>query len=496
MTSLTRAQKPLPLLSTPTPTDPTQPTQTPQNWCSLPIYTALLNKLSNGDPSNDDFFRTPFESDPRSPGSSGGGTQLRFGGDLQGLGSDRVLDYPEGMGVGVTYVAGTGFLNEIWEADRYSLLNYSVLDRHWGTWEAWVTVIDKIHTRGLYFMADFTVGTTSDSIGFKGAEVEYLNPSYIPWNFTDYKDFESPNTRDTSCVLPQFWNDDSTLLANVSSQAPPPAVSNPISTNTAPSKPSASSPTGNASSPNSPNCMVIQPLDIDTIHVDKSLQVTVDALAEWSKGTRECAKGVGKGNFHVLDLSTPHFVLGRGRKPARCVRSLAMPSSLAWLHHECYHLGSQQYFNIPLSRALLGCSNPSVPLDHLNDLGGVSGDSRDRVILLMFLRSKYAVLKDGFALTQRRNWMDVIETPGSGGVGNYIVNLGMRKRPEVESKCQSIQANEHDQSTTDTWLTTETIHKCQALKREKLQATKQVASDEVQAAKFASAKTSGKAPLA
>ncbi|KAJ3741082.1 hypothetical protein EV360DRAFT_57895, partial [Lentinula raphanica] len=48
------------------------------------------------------------------------------------------------------------------------------------------------------------------------------------------------------------------------------------------------------------SCMVIQPLDIDAIHVDKSLQVTVDALVEWSKGTRECAKGVGKGNFHVV----------------------------------------------------------------------------------------------------------------------------------------------------------------------------------------------------
>ncbi|KAJ3818641.1 glycoside hydrolase family 13 and glycosyltransferase family 5 protein [Lentinula raphanica] len=569
-------------------------TDSPQNWRSLPIYTVLLDKLSNGDPSNDDFFGTPFESDPGSPGSSGGGTQLRFGGDLKGLGSDRVLDYLEGMGVGVIYVAGTGFLNEIWEADGYSPLDFSVLDPHWGTWDDWVAVIDKIHDRGMYFMADFTVGTMSDLIGFKGFlnttapftlaeyEAEYLNPSYIPWNFTDYKDFEISNTRNTSCVLPQFWNDDGTLLANVSSQAPLPGCLESdfdqygsieafgvfpdwqrqlskfagVQDRLREWKP------GMIDKLTKFSCMVIQALDIDAIRVDKSLQVTVDALAEWSKGTRECAKGVGKGNFYVAGEVTGGdtfgaLYLGRGRTPAMrpdsialagnltssdsqyflreeglnaldgCAfhysiyRSLtsflgmdgnlldafdlssdsfitawnemfvnddfinpntgqidprhmygtsnfdvfrwpslsdgvrrgmlgsfvtalvmpgvvmyyygeeqdfyifdstannylygrqAMPSSLAWLHHGCYHLGSQQYFNMPLSRALLGCSDPSVPLDHFD----VTSSTRLLFTQFNFLRSKYAVLEDGFALTQLGNWTDIIERPGSGGVG-------------------------------------------------------------------------------
>ncbi|KAJ3994082.1 glycoside hydrolase superfamily [Lentinula boryana] len=124
-------------------------TPSPQNWRSLPIYTVLLDKLSNGDPTNDDFFQTPFESDPGSPGSSGGGTQLRFGGDIKGLGDERVLDYLEGMGVGVVYVAGTVFVNEVWEGDGYSPLDFSVIDPHWGTWEDWVEVVDRVHGRGM-----------------------------------------------------------------------------------------------------------------------------------------------------------------------------------------------------------------------------------------------------------------------------------------------------------------------------------------------------------
>lgn len=45
----------------------------------------------------------------------------------------------------------------------------TVLDPHWGTWADWVTTIDEIHARGMYFMADLTVGTMSDLIGFEGS---------------------------------------------------------------------------------------------------------------------------------------------------------------------------------------------------------------------------------------------------------------------------------------------------------------------------------------
>ncbi|KAJ3818645.1 hypothetical protein F5880DRAFT_1682578 [Lentinula raphanica] len=209
------------------------------------------------------------------------------------------MDYLEGMGMGVIYVAGTGFLNEFGK----QMIRTGVL----GTTDL----------RGMYFMADFTVGTMSDLIGFKGFlnttapftlaeyEAEYLNPSYgIPWNFTDYRDFEISNTRNITCVLPQFWNN-GTLLANVSSQAPLPGCLESdfdqdrsigafghcvfpdwqrqlskfagVQDRLREWKP------GMIDKLTKFSCMVIQALDIDAIRVDKSLQITVDALTEYSQ---------------------------------------------------------------------------------------------------------------------------------------------------------------------------------------------------------------------
>jgi alpha-1,3-glucan synthase len=50
----------------------------------------------------------------------------------------------------------------------YSPLDFSVLDPHWGTMQDWVNAIDEIHSRGMYIMLDFTVGTMSDLIGWEG----------------------------------------------------------------------------------------------------------------------------------------------------------------------------------------------------------------------------------------------------------------------------------------------------------------------------------------
>lgn len=103
----------------------------------------------------------------------------------------------------------------------YSPLDFSVLDPHWGTIKDWRDAIDTIHAKGMYFMADFTVGTMSDLIGFEGYVIflllckfvlisfprnRHLNqktpfslneynavwkrPSYIPWNFSEYRDFQ------------------------------------------------------------------------------------------------------------------------------------------------------------------------------------------------------------------------------------------------------------------------------------------------------------------
>lgn len=83
-------------------------TLSPENWRALPVYTVLLDKFADGDPSNNDYFGSMYENDWRE-------TQLRFGGDLAGLVSK--LDYIQGMGIKVIFISGTPFLNMMWQAD-------------------------------------------------------------------------------------------------------------------------------------------------------------------------------------------------------------------------------------------------------------------------------------------------------------------------------------------------------------------------------------------
>lgn len=66
-------------------------TPSPSNW-RFPFYTVMLDRWVNGDPSNDNANGTLFEQDIW-------GTQLRHGGDVQGLVDS--LDYLQGMGIKV-----------------------------------------------------------------------------------------------------------------------------------------------------------------------------------------------------------------------------------------------------------------------------------------------------------------------------------------------------------------------------------------------------------
>lgn len=68
-----------------------KPKESPKNW-RVPVYTVFLDRFVNGDPSNDNANDTVYETDMMS-------TQLRFGGDLEGLRDS--LDYIAGMGIKV-----------------------------------------------------------------------------------------------------------------------------------------------------------------------------------------------------------------------------------------------------------------------------------------------------------------------------------------------------------------------------------------------------------
>lgn len=71
-------------------------TPSPDNW-RFPVYTIMLDRFVNGDPTNDNANGTLFEHDLDS-------NQIRNGGDIQGL--VDTLDYLQGMGVKVCITRG------------------------------------------------------------------------------------------------------------------------------------------------------------------------------------------------------------------------------------------------------------------------------------------------------------------------------------------------------------------------------------------------------
>ncbi|OBZ75598.1 Cell wall alpha-1,3-glucan synthase mok13 [Grifola frondosa] len=300
-----------------------------------------MDKFADGDPSNNDYFGSVYEWDWRE-------TQLRYGGDLKGLVSK--LDYIQGMGVKAIFISGTPFLNMLWQADSYSPLDFTVLDPHWGTLADWQATIDEIHARGMYIMADFTVGTMADLVGFQGFLNEstpfslneydgvWKDPEMAPWGFNEYKDFQLDNTWNESCILPKFWGDDGTVqdigwtsgcresdldqYGDMEAFGVHPdwqrqlAKFASVQDRLREWKPSVMSKLKVFS------CLTITALDIDAIRIDKSTQVTVDALSEWASSTRACAASLGKTNFFIPGEVTGgdtfgSLYYGRGRTPTQ-----------------------------------------------------------------------------------------------------------------------------------------------------------------------------------
>lgn len=68
------------------------------------------------------------------------------------------------------------------------------------------------------------------------------------------------------------------------------------------------------------SCMQIAHFDIDGFRMDKALQTTIDAMAEFAQYQRDCAKRYGKDNFLftgeiVGDPNLAAVYIGRGKQP-------------------------------------------------------------------------------------------------------------------------------------------------------------------------------------
>lgn len=149
-------------------------------------------------------------------------------------------------------------------------------------------------------------------------ETEWKRPTYASWGLDTYPDFNIDNTWNGSCKLPVLWSDDGL-------EVDPNSIDFPGCYNSefdqfgdmeafgvhpdwqrqlakfagVQDRLREWNPSVMAKLQKYP-CLAIQALDIDAIRIDKSTQITLDALANWTTATKACAASVGKNNFYVV----------------------------------------------------------------------------------------------------------------------------------------------------------------------------------------------------
>ena len=105
--------------------------------------------------------------------------------------------------------------------------------------------------------------------------------------------------------------------------------------------------------------------------------------------------------MYALDSTASNYIFGRQ----------AFSSTKAWQIHACYRLGSTQYFQFPLEKALHGCEDDWNSLDHRDP----SHPIRNIIKSMFYMREVYPTLNDGFYLQQLSNKTREVFMPGSNG---------------------------------------------------------------------------------
>ncbi|KAI1833193.1 CAZyme family GH13 [Penicillium roqueforti] len=306
----------------------------PDNW-RMPTYTIFLDRIANGDPTNDDINGTAFEHVVNS-------NQMRHGGDLEGL--IDTLDYIQGMGFKVIYFAGTYLMNLPWAYDGYSPVDTTLLDMHYGTLDDWRRTVEEIHKREMYVLVDNTLATMSNLIGFKGHlndSADFKASEYeVQWvTDREYADFNFGNDYNESCSYPKFWDETGYPLTNSGVQNLKGCYNSDFDqygeleafgnfpdwqrqlTKFASVQDRLREwhkPVRDVITQHS--CLQIASLDIDGFRFDKSVQSTLEPLSEMMAVYRECAQALGKKNFFLPGEITSgdsfgSLYLGRGRQP-------------------------------------------------------------------------------------------------------------------------------------------------------------------------------------
>jgi len=124
--------------------------------------------------------------------------------------------------------------------------------------------------------------------------------------------------------------------------------------------------------------------------------------------------------FYIMDNGASNYLYGRQ----------AMVSNEAWQRHGCYKLGSSQYYNMPYDKALTGCDDPWNSLDHFDP----TAEARRGIRNMLYLRSHFPSLQNGFSLTTLGNWTHYIQLPGSNTTETELGMWSVTRAPAVQQQ--------------------------------------------------------------
>lgn len=309
----------------------------PTNW-RIPFYALTLDRFVDGDPTNNEANGTVFEHNWMS-------NQFRFGGDVAGVLAN--LDYLQGLGIKAIYFTGSMMLNMPWSPDGYGPLDFTLLDAHHGHVADWRALIDEVHRRNMYVIFDNTMATMGDLLGYGGAgenasvEYSFTEHDYI-WKepSRQYHDFHPSNDWNSTCRPPQIWeqngllepqyilddftgcrNSEFDMYGDIKGTGAYPSYVNQFSRFASVQDRLREWRPDVLEKINIMSCMQIQMLDIDGFRMDKGVQTTLDAMADFSTYQRECARRLGKENFLmvgevVADPKLAANYFGRGKTPS------------------------------------------------------------------------------------------------------------------------------------------------------------------------------------
>lgn len=200
----------------------------------------------------------------------------------------------------------------------------------------------------MYHPAPHSFANTSAPFSINEYDAVWKHPKYAPWGIDEYQDFRIVNQVNDTCKLPTLWLEDGSVydpghtgcyMSEFDQYGDMEAFGVHPDWERQLSKFASVQDRLREWNPDVMAkiqkfaCMAIKALDFDGIRIDKSTQVTLDAVAKWTTSTHQCAAALGKNNFFISGEVTGgntfgSLYYGRGRMPTQLPDSFLDASTI------------------------------------------------------------------------------------------------------------------------------------------------------------------------